>query len=39
MFLLPLLTAPESAEALLDYRFDRLEAARNNARLQGYRAT
>ena len=37
MFLLPLLTAPESAEALLDYRFDRLEAARNNARLQGYR--
>lgn len=37
MFLLPLLTAPETAEALLDYRFDRLEAARNNARLQGYR--
>ena len=37
MFLPPLLTSPEIAEALLDYRFDRLEAARNNARLQGYR--
>ena len=37
MFLPPLLTAPEVAEALLDYRFDRLEAARNNARIQGYR--
>lgn len=37
MLLPPLLTSPEIAEALLDYRFDRLEAARNNARLQGYR--
>jgi trehalose/maltose hydrolase-like predicted phosphorylase len=32
-----LLTAPEVAEALLGYRFDRLEAARRNAALYGYR--
>lgn len=37
MFLLPLLTAPHVAEAMLDYRFDRLDAARNNARIHGYR--
>ena len=32
-----LLTAPEVARALLDYRFERLEAARRNAALFGYR--
>ena len=36
MFMVPLLTDPHIAEAMLDYRFDRLEAARNNARLNGY---
>ena len=37
MFLMPLLSDPNIARTLLDYRFDRLEAARNNARLNGYR--
>ena len=32
-----LLTAPEAAQALLDYRFQRLEAAQRNAALYGYR--
>ncbi len=31
-----LLTAPDAARALLDYRADRLHAARNNAALSGY---
>ena len=32
-----LLTAPDAARAMLDYRFDRLPAARANAALHGYR--
>jgi trehalose/maltose hydrolase-like predicted phosphorylase len=37
MYLLPLLCAPDIAENLLEYRFDRIDAARDNARLNGYR--
>ncbi len=37
MFMVPLLSDPHIAQAMLDYRYDRLEAARNNARLNGYR--
>ncbi len=37
MFPPVLLTAPESARAMLDYRSDLLAAARANARLNGYR--
>jgi Glycosyl hydrolase family 65 central catalytic domain len=38
-FVLPALglTNPEAARALLEYRFDRLDAARQNARMWGYR--
>lgn len=36
MFMVPLLINPESAEALLDYRYKRLEMAKNNAKLNGY---
>jgi trehalose/maltose hydrolase-like predicted phosphorylase len=32
-----LLTAPEAARAMLDYRSDRLASARDNARLNGFR--
>lgn len=37
-FMVPplLLTAPRAARAVLDYRFDRLGAARRNARMNGY---
>ena len=37
MFPPTLLSAPDAARAILDYRSQRLEAARNNARLGGYR--
>lgn len=37
MFPPVLLTNPDAARAMLDYRFDRLPAARNNARINGYR--
>lgn len=37
MFLLPMLSDPNIAKSLLEYRFERLEAARNNARLNGFR--
>ena len=37
MFMYPLLCAPDTARTMLDYRFARLEAARNNARINGYR--
>jgi len=36
MFMAPLFCAPRVARAMLDYRFRRLEAAENNARLNGY---
>jgi trehalose/maltose hydrolase-like predicted phosphorylase len=36
MFMLPLFTDPASAKAILDYRFNRLEAARHNAMINGY---
>ena len=36
MFMLPLLTDPASARAMLDYRYDRLPAARHNAMINGY---
>ena len=36
MFMLPLLTDPAAARAILDYRFDRLPAARHNAMINGY---
>jgi protein-glucosylgalactosylhydroxylysine glucosidase len=36
MFMLPLFTDPASAKAMLEYRFDRLEAARHNAMINGY---
>lgn len=36
MFMLPLLTDPASARAMLEYRFHRLEAARQNAMIHGY---
>jgi hypothetical protein len=32
-----LLTAPDAAESLLEYRFERLAAARHNAAIHGYR--
>ncbi len=37
MFPVILLTAPDTAEALLRYRVDRLDAARTNATLSGYK--
>ena len=37
MFMTPLFCDPATAESMLDYRFRRLEAAENNARLNGYR--
>ncbi len=36
MFMAPLFCAPRVARAMLDYRFRRMEAAENNARLNGY---
>ncbi len=36
MAMLPLLTDPAAAKAILDYRFRRLEAARHNAMINGY---
>jgi len=36
MAMLPLLTDPAAARAILDYRFRRLEAARHNAMINGY---
>jgi hypothetical protein len=36
MFMLPLFTDPASAKAVLEYRFNRLEAARHNAMINGY---
>jgi hypothetical protein len=36
MYHLPLFTDPASAKAMLDYRFNRLEAARHNAMINGY---
>ncbi|MFN2132337.1 MAG: hypothetical protein ACK2VD_17555 [Anaerolineae bacterium] len=36
MFMLPLLTDPATAKAMLEYRFHRLEAARHNAMINGY---
>jgi len=36
MFMLPLFTDPSSAKAMLDYRFNRLDAARHNAMINGY---
>ena len=37
MFIPPLFCAPEIAYSMLDYRFERLNAAKNNAKLNGYR--
>lgn len=37
MFMTPMLCAPEVARAMLEYRSKRLEAYRNNARINGYR--
>ncbi len=37
MFMTPMLCAPDVARAMLDYRSKRLEAYRNNARINGYR--
>ncbi|MBQ4575904.1 MAG: glycoside hydrolase family 65 protein [Clostridia bacterium] len=37
MFMTPLFCAPHVARAMLDYRFRRIEAAENNARINGYR--
>ena len=37
MFMTPLFCAPNVARAMLDYRFQRIEAAENNARINGYR--
>ncbi|MCU0522445.1 MAG: hypothetical protein MUF84_17350 [Anaerolineae bacterium] len=36
MAMLPLLTDPAAAKAILDYRFRRLQAARHNAMINGY---
>ncbi len=36
MFNLPLLTQPDIAKAMLDYRFDRIKAAEHNAKINGY---
>jgi len=37
IFMTPLFCAPHTAEAMLNYRFERIPAAANNARLFGYR--
>ncbi len=37
MFMVPLLIEPAAAQALLDYRYERLGMAKNNAKLNGYR--
>ena len=37
MFMTPMLCAPDVAKAMLEYRSKRLEAYRNNARINGYR--
>ncbi len=36
MYNLPLFTAPNVAKSMLEYRFDRIGAARNNAKINGY---
>ncbi len=36
MFMAPLFCAPKIARSMLDYRFRRIDAAENNARLNGY---
>ncbi len=36
MFILPLFTNPQIAYSMLEYRFDRLDAARQNAKINGY---
>lgn len=36
MFMAPLFCAPDIARSMLDYRFRRMDAAANNARLNGY---
>ena len=36
MFMTPLFCAPRIARSILDYRFKRLDAAENNARINGY---
>jgi trehalose/maltose hydrolase-like predicted phosphorylase len=36
MFMLPLMTNPDIAKAMLDYRFERLPAARHNAMINGF---
>lgn len=37
MFMVPLLIEPAAAEALLEYRYERLGMAKNNAKINGYR--
>lgn len=37
MFMPPLFCAPDIARSMLDYRFKRMDAAANNARINGYR--
>ncbi len=37
IFMTPLLCSPDIARSMLDYRFKRMPAAENNARLNGYR--
>ncbi len=37
MFITPLFTAPDVAQNILDYRFKRIDAAKANAKLNGYR--
>ncbi len=37
MFMTPLFCAPNIARAMLDYRFERIDAAKNNAKINGYR--
>lgn len=37
MFMMPMLCAPDIAESMLEYRFDRIGAAANNAKINGYR--
>lgn len=36
MFFLPLLTDPACAKTILEYRFDRMDAAKHNAMINGY---
>jgi len=37
MFMLPLFTDPNAAKTILEYRFQRLQAAQHNAMINGYR--